>query len=94
MDDVPWWAKGKSEQEVTRKPSETADAALDWQGRMASPSTKPRRRPCFWGKAHRIGSVGDYEVQFNQHAAKWLGIWNDHQETPFRENDFFLQIVG
>ena len=61
MDNVVWWAEGKSEQEIARKLSEAADAALDWtgQGRMVSPSTKPRRRPCSVktaGKAHGIGS--------------------------------------
>ena len=25
--------------------------------------------------------VGDYEVQFNQHATRWLGIWIDSKMT-------------
>jgi len=25
--------------------------------------------------------VGDYELQFNQHATRWLGIWIDSKMT-------------
>jgi len=31
--------------------------------------------------------VRDYDVQYNQHATRWLGIWIDSQRAPLREDE-------
>ena len=77
MDDVALWSEGKSEQEVARKLSEAIDAALGW-ARESGVAFKTeamflsRRK-----KPMESVRVGGYEVQFNQHATIWLGIWID-----------------
>ena len=78
MDDVAWWAEGKSEQEIARNLTEAADAALDWARENGVAFGKAKMEAMFLSRRRKKPMesvrVGDYEVQFNQHATRWLGI--------------------
>ena len=57
VDDVAWWAERKLEQEVARKPSEAADAALGWARENGVAFDKAKTEAMFCQeKARGIGS--------------------------------------
>ena len=52
---------------------------------MASTGAEAKTEAMFLSKRRKKTTesvlVGDYEVQFNQHATRWLGIWIDSKMT-------------
>ena len=58
-----------------------------WTGRRENrvASTRPKRMPCSClsggKKPMESVRVADYEVQFDQHATRWLGNWIDSKTT-------------
>ena len=58
--------------------SNAVDATLDWARENGVTFDKAKTEAFLskrWKKPTESVRVGDYEVQFNQHATRWLGIW-------------------
>jgi len=74
VDDLAWWAEGKSERELARRLSNAADATLDWARENGVAFDKAKIEATFFQSGGRnlreSVRVGDYEVQFNQHATR------------------------
>jgi len=81
VDDVAWWADGKSEKEVAEALVRTATAALEWSGENGITFDRAKTEAMFLSKRRRKPiekvRVGDDEIPFNQQATRWLGVWID-----------------
>jgi len=85
VDDVAWWADGKTEKETTEALGKAAEAALEWAGRNGVKFDHAKTEAMFLSKRRRKPSesvrVGDHDIPFNKHATRWLGVWIDSKMT-------------
>jgi len=79
VDDVAWWAEGKSKKEVAEALGRVAGVAMDWAGTNGVTFDHAKTEAMFLSKRRRkpTESVGERQVPFNQHATRWLGVWID-----------------
>jgi len=85
VDDVAWWAEGKSEKEVAEALGRAAEAALGWAADNGVTFDHAKKEAMFLSKRRRKPTepvrVGRHGVPFNQHATRWLGVWIDSKMT-------------
>ena len=85
VDDVAWWADGKTEKEVAEALGKAATVALDWNGENRVTFDQAKTEAMFLSKRRRKPTetvpVGDGEVPFNKQVARWLGVWIDSKIT-------------
>jgi len=84
VDDVAWWAEGKSGKEVAEALGRAAEAALGWtadngvafdHAKMEAVSVQATK------EAYGIGTGRGARSPFNQRASRWLGGWIDSNMT-------------
>jgi len=85
VDDVAWWADGKTEKEVAEALGKAATAALDWSRENGITFDRAKTEAMFLSKRRRKPTetvrVGDNEIPFNKQATRWLGVWIDSKMT-------------
>jgi len=85
VDDVAWWADGKTEKEVAEALGRAAMAALDWARENGVTFDQAKTEAMFLSKRRRKPTetvrVGDDEIPFNKQATRWLGVWIDSKMT-------------
>ena len=85
MDDVAWWADGKSEKEVAEALGRAAMAALDWSRKNGVTFDRTKTEAMFLSKRRRKPTetvrVGNDEIPFNKQATRRLGVWIDSKMT-------------
>ena len=73
MDDVAWWAEGKSEKKVARTLSNAAEATLDWAENGVA-YDKAKAEVMFLSK-RRKNHTESVRVTMKSSATNTLGIW-------------------
>jgi len=91
VDNVAWWAEGKSKKEVAEAFGRVAGVALGWAWVNRVTFDHAKAEAMFLSKRRRKPTesvrVGEHEVPFNQHAMRWLGVWIDSKMT-LKEHHF------
>jgi len=84
-DDVGWWAKADSEDEVAAKLAEAAAAALDWAKNNGVAFDQGKTEAVLFRQKKTAPTatvwVGTSNIPFNTEATRWLGVWLDSQLT-------------
>ena len=81
VDDVAWWASGKTEEEVAKNLEKAAAASLAWAADNGIAFDPEKTEAALFRRKQTPPSmavkVGNKSVPFNKEATQWLGIWLD-----------------
>jgi hypothetical protein len=85
MDDISWWAEGKTEEEVAAKLSQTSEVACEWASKNGVAFDHGKREAILFSRKRKVPMatvrLGEREIPFSKEATRWLGIWLGPQLT-------------
>jgi len=78
VDDVAWWAGGKTEEEVAHSLEKAAEASLTWAASNGIAFDQDKTEAALFRRKQSPPTaqvrVGNKAVPFNKEATRWLGI--------------------